>query len=330
MHRISNPLSSWRDGATRQTILDFVDAVSSGPNAIPAAERIAVFDNDGTLWAEKPMPVELHYVVEKWAAAARADPALAEEQPYKSAVTGDLSWLGNALDQHYAGDDSDLRILLAALLGTTLNESVDVYQSAVSAFYRDAKHLTLGRAYSGTVYQPMIELLRYLEAHDFTCYIVSGGDRDFMRPMTLDYYGIPPERVIGTAVGLRYDPESNDVRYAADFGFLDDGPEKPIRIWSRIGRRPVLAAGNSNGDIPMLRYVQKHPRSLSLLVHHDDDTERGDQAYDKGAEDALRTAETSHFTVVSVKQDWSFVFPTVPSDDAATPALATPVDAQLS
>jgi phosphoglycolate phosphatase-like HAD superfamily hydrolase len=305
----SSQLPSWRDGATRQAILDFVDAVSTGADAIPIAERVAVFDNDGTLWAEKPMPVELHYVVEKWAAAARAEPALAEQQPYTSASTGDLSWLGNALDKHYAGDDADLKLMLAALLRTTLDESVDDYQSAVTAFYREAKHQTLGRAYSGTVYQPMIELLRHLEAHQFTCYIVSGGDRDFMRPMTQDYYGIPPERVIGTAVGLRYDAESNDVRYGASLGFLDDGPEKPVRIWSRIGRRPVLAAGNSNGDIPMLRYVQKHPRSLSLLVHHDDDTDRGDQPYDKGAKQALRAAATSRFTVVSVRNDWTSVFP---------------------
>ncbi|WP_104164383.1 HAD family phosphatase [Arthrobacter sp. SX1312] len=316
MDSTSNPLTSWRDGATRQAIVDFIDALATGPDAMPVAERIAVFDNDGTLWAEKPMPVELHYVVGKWAAAARADPTLADQQPYMSAVTGDLSWLGNALDQQYAGDDSDLKILLAALLSTTLDESVDDYQSAVAAFYREAKHLTLGRAYSSTVYQPMIELLRYLEAHDFTCYIVSGGDRDFMRPMTLDYYGISPERVIGSAVGLRYDAGSNDIRYGADFGFLDDGPEKPARIWSRIGRRPVLAAGNSNGDIPMLRYVQKHPRSLSLLVHHDDDTDRGDQPYDKGAEEALRIAEASHFTVISVMNDWTSVFPAAPSDES--------------
>jgi len=327
MDAISNPLASWHEGETQRVIREFVQSVSAGPDAIPIAERIAVFDNDGTLWAEKPMPVELHYVVEKWAAAARADPSLAERQPYTSAATGNLTWLGDALEKHYAGDDTDLQIMLAALLSTTLNESVDDYQAAVTAFYKEAKHLTLGRAYSTTVYQPMIELLRYLEAHHFTCYIVSGGDRDFMRPMTLDYYGIPPERVVGSAVGLRYDSDSNDVRYGADFGFLDDGPEKPVRIWSRIGRRPVLAAGNSNGDIPMLRYVQKHPRSLSLLVHHDDDTERGDQPYDKGAEEALRAAETSHFTVVSVKNDWKSVFPTAVSDIAASRAPGAPVTA---
>ncbi|GAB3574619.1 HAD family hydrolase [Leifsonia lichenia] len=285
-----------------------MDAVTSGPDAIPEEERVAVFDNDGTLWTEKPMPTQLHYIVENWAAEARADPSLAAEQPYRAAVTGDFAWLGAAIDKHYAGDDSDLHTIIAALLGTTLDESVHDYQAAVAAFYRDAKHLTLGRAYSETVYQPMTELLRYLEGSGFTSYIVSGGDRDFMRPMTADYYGIPPERVIGSAVGLRYDQETNDVRYGSEFGFLDDGPEKPVRIWSRIGRRPVLAVGNSNGDIPMLRFVQKHPRSLSLVVHHDDDSGRGDQPYEKGAEQVLAEAEASGFTRVSVKDDWATVF----------------------
>lgn len=305
----SKRLASWRDGATRRAIIEFVGSVATGPDAIPAAERIAVFDNDGTLWTEKPMPTQLHYIVAQWAEAARADPSLADQQPYKAAVTGDLSWLGTALDKHYAGDDSDLRAVIPALLRTQLDMSVDDYQAAVALFYRDAKHPTLGRAYSGAVYQPMIELLRFLEGHEFTCYIVSGGGRDFMRPMSMDYYGIPPERVVGSTIGLRYDSETNDVRYGSEVGFLDDGPEKPIRIWSRIGRRPVLAAGNSNGDIPMLRYVQTHPRSLSLLVRHDDDTGRGDQPYDTSAEEALRTAEASRFTVISVKDDWESVFP---------------------
>jgi phosphoserine phosphatase len=312
----SNRLSSWRDGATRRAILEFVESVSTGPEAIPEAERIAVFDNDGTLWTEKPMPTQLHYIVGQWAAAARADPSLADRQPYTAVVTGDLGWLGTALDKHYAGDDSDLQVIIPALLSTTLDKSVDDHQAAIAAFYRDAKHPTLGRSYSEAVYQPMIELLRHLEANGFTCYIVSGGGRDFMRPMSFDYYGIPPERVVGSAIGLRYESETNDVRYGSEIGFLDDGPEKPIRIWSRIGRRPVLAAGNSNGDIQMLRYVQKHPRSLSLIVHHDDDTDRGDQPYDKGAEDALGTAEASGFTIVSVKYDWESVFPTPPGDSA--------------
>lgn len=131
-----------------------------------------------------------------------------------------------------------------------------------------------------------------------------------MRPMTQEYYGIPPQRVIGTAMGLSYDAQDNVVRYAPSLAFFDDGPEKPVRIWTRTGRRPILAAGNSNGDVPMLRFAQGSPRSLALLVHHDDDTGRGDQPYDKGAEDALRAAATHGFSVISVRDDWARVFPT--------------------
>lgn len=305
---MSTPLASWREGASRDAIVEFVEAVTTGPDAVPPEERIAVFDNDGTLWTEKPMPTQLHYIVEQWAAAGREDPALAAQQPYKAAVDGDYAWLGGAIDKHYAGDDSDLHTLIGALVRTTIGLSVDDYQEAVATFYRDARHLTLARAYTTVSYQPMVELLRYLESHGFTCYIVSGGDRDFMRPMTVDTYGVPPERVIGSAVGLRYDSDSNDVRYGENFDFFDDGPQQPIRIWTRIGRRPLLAAGNSNGDVPMLRFVQKHPRSLSLLVHHDDDTGRGDAPYDKGAEDALAQVDSSGFTRVSVKDDWETVF----------------------
>jgi phosphoserine phosphatase len=306
---MTDVLPSWRDGDTRQAILDFVAAVTAGPDAVPEVERVAVFDNDGTLWTEKPMPTQLHFIVQQWAAAAKADPSLADKQPYRAAVTGDHSWLAGAVDKHYAGDDSDLRVLIGALVGTTAHESVEDYEAAVAAFYRDAQHLTLHRAYAKAIYQPMLELLRLLEANGFTCYIVSGGDRDFMRPMTVDYYGIPPERVVGSALGLSYDEEDNEVRYGTSFQFMDDGPEKPIRIWSRIGRRPILAGGNSNGDVPMLRFVQKHPRSLSLLIHHDDDTGRGDPPYDKGAEDALTAAREHGFRIVSVKDDWATVFP---------------------
>ncbi|MDR6971989.1 HAD family hydrolase [Leifsonia shinshuensis] len=292
----------------RQTIVDFVGCIAGdGRDAVPVEGRVAVFDNDGTLWTEKPMPTQLHFIVQQWAAAARADPSLAESEPYRSVVAGDFSWLGAAIDKHYAGDDADLQVVIGALLKLTAGMSVEVYEDAVDAFFREAQHLTLGRPYSSVVYQPMVELLRYLEANGFTCYIVSGGDRDFMRPMTVANDGIPPERVVGSAVGLIY--EDGEVRYSSTFGFLDDGPQKPVRIWSRIGRRPLVAVGNSDGDVPMLQYVQKHPLSLSLLIHHDDDTGRGDLPYDKGAEEALVGAAANGFTVVSVRDDWARVFP---------------------
>ena len=297
-------LPSWRDGAARSAITSFVDEVAAG--AVPVPERVAVFDNDGTLWTEKPMPTQLHYLVQQWAAAALADPGLAATQPYAAAASNDLRWLGAAVDRHYAGDDSDLRLVIAAITQATAGTSVDDYERSVSEFYRVARHLTLKRPYSGAVYLPMVELLRHLEANGFTCYIVSGGERDFMRPMTLDYYGIPPERVIGSAFGLEY--VDGEVRYGSSLSFLDDGPEKPVRIWSRIGRRPILAVGNSNGDLPMLGYLRRTGPTLSLLVHHDDDSGRGDEPYDTGAEAALAEVRAGAITEVSVMRDWSRVF----------------------
>jgi phosphoserine phosphatase len=308
---MTDQLPSWRDTATRAAVREFLAAVTDpdSPDLVPPEGRIAVFDNDGTLWTEKPMPTQLHYLLEQWRAQAAADPALAERQPYRAAVTGDLAWLGAAIDKHYAGDDADLGLLIAAVAGASSGSSVEEYEASVAAFYRDAKHLTLQRSYSQTVYQPMVELVRLLDAHDFRTYIVSGGERDFMRPMTQDYYGIPTQRVIGTSMGLTYDEGDNVVRYAASLDFFDDGPQKPVRIWTRVGRRPILAAGNSNGDVPMLRFAQGSPRSLALLVRHDDDTGRGDTPYDKGAEGALAAASAHGFTVVSVRDDWSQVFP---------------------
>lgn len=304
-----NTLNSWQDGAARRSIVDFVERVSGvGPDSVPAPERVAVFDNDGTLWTEKPMPTQLHYIVKQWAAAAAADPTLATQQPYLSAVTHDFSWLAAALNKHYAGDDSDLKVMIGAILASSANLSVDEYAASVVQFYRQEKHLTLGTPYRQAVYQPMLDLIGYLHDHGFACYIVSGGDRDFMRPITEDYYGIPPERVVGSALGLSYDAASAEVSYQPSFAFMDDGPEKPVRIWSRIGRRPIFAVGNSNGDVPMLRYTLGSAHGMSLLVHHDDDTGRGDAPYDSGAEDALAAADSSGFTVVSVKHDWKTVF----------------------
>ncbi len=303
-------LPSWRGTATRAAILDFLTAVTTegGQDYQPPEARIAVFDNDGTLRTEKPIPTQVHYLLEQWKAAARADPELANRQPYQGAVAGDLTWLARAVDKHSAGDDSDLGLLVDAVSAASAGASVDEYEAAVSAFYREARHPTLNSSYATAIYQPMVELIRLLNAHEFRTYIVSGGDRDFMRPMTQEYYGIPVQRVIGTGVGLEYDSAENVVRYTSAMAFFDDGPEKPVRIWMRVGRRPILAVGNSNGDVPMLRFAQGSPRSLSLLIHHDDDTGRGDEPYDKGAEEALAAADAQGFTIVSVRDDWAQVF----------------------
>jgi hypothetical protein len=196
--------------------------------------------------------------------------------------------------------------MLQAFAGWTVEE----YAASADTYLRAGRHPTLGRGLLACAYLPMLELLRHLEDHGFTTYIASGGDRDFMRAMTEGVYGIPPERVIGSANALRYAPDDNggSVVYQAKPDVFDDGPIKPVRVWSRIGRRPILAAGNSNGDVPMLRFAGGPSRpALRLLIDHDDD--QREFAYSVGAEQAVHAAGAEGWTVVSVRRDWATVFP---------------------
>ncbi|MCV7224549.1 HAD family hydrolase [Mycolicibacterium komossense] len=295
-------LESWKDGPTKSAIVDFVGRAVTD---VPADERVAVFDNDGTLWCEKPAYVQLDFLIRLLAEQAAADPSLAENQPYKAAAAGDLTWFGDAVTKHYQGDDSQLKALAAGILSANTAITTEEHAARVRAFFAEAEHPTLGRPYTACGYAPMVELLRYLEANGFTNYIVSGGGRDFMRPVTAALYGIPPERVIGSSVGLIY--ADGDLRTTTQPEFLNDGPIKPVRIWGRTGRRPILAAGNSNGDIEMLEYARHgaHP-SLQLLVRHDDAVREFD--YTAGAEKALELATTTGWTVTSIRDDWATVF----------------------
>jgi phosphoglycolate phosphatase-like HAD superfamily hydrolase len=299
-------LDSWTDGPTKSAIVDFVGRVTAdGADFVAPEARVAVFDNDGTLWCEKPMYIQLDFLLRRFKEQAEADPALREQQPYKAAYTGDLKWLGDAVTKHYQGDDTDLKPLMAAILTSQHEITVDELRSRFEAFVADAKHPTLGRPYTACGYAPMVELLRYLEANGFTNYIVSGGGRDFMRPITGLLYGIPPERVVGSSVGLVY--RDGDVYTTAAPEFLDDGPIKPARLWSRIGRRPIFAAGNSNGDIEMLQFTDGSTGpSLQLLVLHDDADREFD--YVAGAEKALDLAKSDGWVVTSMKNDWTTVF----------------------
>jgi phosphoserine phosphatase len=308
---MTESLGSWNDTATRAAIVDFVARVTDegGPDFVSPAERIATFDNDGTLWCEKPMPIEVGFILIRLAEMADADESLREKQPWKAAREKDYDWLGEVITKHYHGDDADLKVLMAGILQAFAGKSVEEYATAADAFLRGGKHPTLDRTFHACGYLPMIELLAYLEANGFTNYIASGGDRDFMRPVTEDVYGIPSERVIGSSNALRYveDEHGGTITYAAEPDVFDDGPVKPIRIWSRIGRRPIVAGGNSNGDIPMLRYAGGKDRpGLRLLVLHDDAEREFD--YTAGAEKSLETAAAEGWTVVSVKNDWTTVF----------------------
>jgi phosphoserine phosphatase len=304
-------LASWADTATRRAIIDFVTAVTAeGDRYLPEPERVAVFDNDGTLWSEKPIPIQLDFTLFRMAEQVAADDRLAEVQPYKAAVEKDYHWLGAAMVKHYHGDDDDLHLLMAAVSKAFEGMTIEAFAAEVNDWFSTALHPVLRRPYLSCAYQPMVELLRYLEANGFTTYIASGGDRDFMRPFAEGLYGIPPERVIGSAFGLTFDDAAavTGLMYKSTIEFFDDGPEKPVRIWSRIGRRPLVAVGNSNGDLPMMRFARASGREpLRILVRHDD-ADR-EFAYDEGAEDVLSwAADHDDWTVVSVRDDWTSVF----------------------
>ncbi len=303
-------LSSWNDTPTREAIVEFVERVTNEDDAdyLEPAGRIAVFDNDGTLWCEKPMPIELGFILHRLSDMADSDPSLRDTQPWKAAHEKDYAWLGNVITKHYHGDDKDVKVLMGGLLKAFAGMSVETYQAAADEFL-SGSHPTLGRSFRQCGYVPMIELLQYLEANGFSTFIASGGDRDFMRPVTEEIYGIPSERVIGSSNALSYqeDKDGGQLVYLEQPDTFDDGPTKPVRIWSRIGRRPTVAAGNSNGDIPMLHYTGGPTRQgLRLLVLHDDPDREFD--YKTGAEQSLQRAGDDGWTVVSIKNDWNTVF----------------------
>jgi phosphoserine phosphatase len=308
---MSTQLESWNDGAAKSAIIDFVTKVttSNSPTFVPPADRIATFDNDGTLWCEKPMPIQLDFILRRWVEMAQQNPALRDQQPWKAAVEKDYAWLGGVITKHYGGDDTDLPVVLKGLLTAFEGVTTEDFAERAGNFLREQSHPMLKRLYSQCGYGPMIELLRYLEANGFTNFIASGGGREFMRPITQELYGIPPERVIGSSLSLAYreNGDSGDVVTQPHLDVLDDGPAKPTRIWSRIGKRPILAGGNSNGDIQMLQFANKPPRpALRLLVLHDDAAREFD--YVTGAEKSLELAKQYGWIVVSIKNDWKTVF----------------------
>ena len=305
-------LPSWNDTPTRQAITEFVDRVTSegASTFVPPEERVAVFDNDGTLWCEKPMPIQLGFILERLTKMVGEDASLRDRQPWKAAHERDYAWLGGVVEQHYAGDDTLVNVLLEGILEAFAGMRVDDYVDAARMFVTQTPHPTLGRPYSACAFLPMVELLDYLEANGFSAVIASGDDRDFMRAIAQELYGVPPERVVGSssALGWVEDEQGGSIVYLAKPDVFDDGPVKPVRIWSRLGRRPIVAVGNSNGDVPMLSWAGGDRPALRLLVNHDDAEREFD--YTAGAEVALRQAGDQGWTVISVKNDWATVYPT--------------------
>ena len=311
LHTSDKNLSLWRDGQTKSAILEFVEKATSDGSKwyVPRRDRIAVFDNDGTLWCEKPMPIELGFILQRLRAMAESDVSLRQTQPWRAAHEKDYRWLGDTITKHYRGDDSDVKVLVSGILRAFDGWCVDKYEKEAETFLRNGKHPTLGRSFRECRYAPMLQLLNYLEANDFMTFIASAGDRDFMRPITEEMYGIPPERIIGSCNALRYRESDGggEVVYVARPDVFDDGPTKPVRIWNRIGRRPLFAAGNSNGDIPMLEFSRGSSGfSFRLLLFHDD--KEREFSYVNGAERSLDIAKEHNWTVVSMEKDWTRIF----------------------
>jgi phosphoglycolate phosphatase-like HAD superfamily hydrolase len=302
----ADPLASWHDGPTKKAIVDFVTRVTrdGGPDFVPPAARIATFDNDGTLWAEQPMYVQLAFALDRVKALAPQHPEWASTQPFKAVLEGD----GKAVAA--TGERGLLQIVAATHAGTTTDE----FDAIVRAWIESARHPKTGRLYTEMVYQPMLELLAFLRANGFKTFIVSGGGIEFMRPWAERVYGIPPEQVVGSRAKVKYEMRGGVpvLLRLAEVDHVDDGAGKPIGIHQLIGRRPIAAFGNSDGDVEMLEWTTSAPGPrFGLLVHHTD-AER-EWAYDRSSHigrlaRGLDEAARRGWVVVDMKRDWKVIF----------------------
>ena len=303
---MSEVLQSWNDTGTKQAILDFVAAVTdeAGPGYVPPAERVATFDNDGTLWCEKPAYIQLFFAIARLKQMAKADPDLQSQPAYKAAVEGDMAYFASLYP-------ADIPALMKIVFDTHAGMPQREFEQLALDFLSNARHPRFGAPYKQCVYQPMVELLHYLQDHDFKVFIASAGGMSFVRTVSEEIYSIPRENVIGSNITFEYQRVEDSPVLLRKPGLVeptDDGPGKPVNIELHIGRRPILAAGNSNGDIEMLEHTQDRQRPwLCLLLHHDDASR--EYAYNKGAEESLQLARERGWTVVSMKEDFATVFP---------------------
>jgi len=305
-HAQTSPLPSWNDGKAKQSVIDFVKRVTTkgGKEFVPVAERIAVFDNDGTLWAEQPMYFQLAFAFDRVKALAPQHPEWQDKESFASLIKGDVKGV------LAGGEKALVEIIMATHAGTTTEE----FDNIVRDWLASAKHPKTGRPYNEMIYQPMVELLRYLRANGFKTYIVSGGGVEFMRPWVEKAYGIPPEQVVGSTIKTKFEMRDGKpvILRLAEIDFIDDKEGKPVAINKFIGRRPIFAFGNSDGDHEMLLWTAagRGPRFMGI-VHHTD-VER-EWAYDRKSsigrlDKALDEATAKRWTVVDMKKDWKRVF----------------------
>lgn len=314
-----DPLPHWSDRAAKARIVDFVQAVTdpANPDFVPPPERIAVFDNDGTLWSEKPAYFQLLFALDRVRELAPQHPEWRTQQPFAAALAGDVAGIAAS------GEKGVLELVMATHAGMTTDE----FARVAAEWLATAKHPALKRPYTELVYEPMLELLAYLRANGFKTFIVSGGGVEFVRVFAEQVYGIPPEQVVGSSVATRYEPRDGKpaIVRLPELDFLDDKAGKPVGIQRVVGRRPILAVGNSDGDFEMLEWVTAGSgRRLGVLVHHDDATR--ELAYDRDSAvgrlaRGLDEAPRRGWLVVGMKDDWTSVYPaTARPTPAASPA----------
>jgi phosphoglycolate phosphatase-like HAD superfamily hydrolase len=305
--RAADPLPSWNDGPAKQAIVAFVEKVTKegSPDFVAPGERIAVFDNDGTLWAEQPAYFQVFFIADRIRALAPQHPEWQSKEPYRSVLANDLHGVA-------ATGEKGLMELMAV---THAGMTTDAFRDIVLDWVAKARHPKTGRSYTAMVYQPMLELLAYLRANGFKTFVVSGGGQEFMRPWTEKVYGIPPEQVIGSNVELRYQMEGGKpaLMKLPEVALIDDKAGKPVGIQRFIGRRPIFAFGNSDGDREMLEWTTAGdgPR-FAGIVHHTDAAR--EWAYDRESKigtiaKALDQGKASGWTIVDMKSEWKTIFP---------------------
>jgi hypothetical protein len=302
----ADDLQSWNDGPSKKSITDFVERVTKDGSAdfIPVPERVAVFDNDGTLWAEQPLYFQLFFALDRVKAMAPDHPEWKTQEPFASLLKGDVK---GALA---GGEKAIMEIVMATHSGM----SSDEFDAIVRDWVKTAKHPKSGKHYTEMVYQPMVELLKYLRDNGFRTYIVSGGGIDFMRPWTEEIYGIPPEQVVGSSGKIAFEMLDGKgvIMRIPEVNFIDDKAGKPVGIHQHIGRRPVMAFGNSDGDLQMLQWTcTRQGASLCAYVHHTD--AKREWAYDRNSSigrlaKGLDEAKSQNWTLIDMKEDWNRVF----------------------
>jgi hypothetical protein len=303
----TDPLLSWKEGAAKKSILDFVARTTTAGSAdfVPVPERIATFDNDGTLWSEQPVYFQFAFAIDRVKALAPQHPEWKDREPFKSVLAGDMTGLAAT------GQKGLLEIVAATHAGQT----TDQFRKAVEDWIATARHPRFNRPYIELVYQPMLELLAFLRANQFRTFIVSGGGVEFMRPWAEKVYGIPPEQVVGSSGVVKFELRDGKPVLVKEpkVEFIDDGPGKPVGINRFIGRRPVLAFGTSDGDLQMLQYTAGGPGLRFMGIVHHTDAAR-EFAYDRQShvgklDKALDEAAQRKWTVVDMKADWTTIYP---------------------